>query len=109
MSLNERRQLRTSLEETLEVNQADRERIAENKTDFSGVRIACLGDSITAAANLEGEEGYQQYAYPARLKELLGAEEVYNLELAVLRSADIGQMHTWTVIRRFRRIRISLS
>ncbi|MDE6884020.1 MAG: hypothetical protein K2P48_12980 [Lachnospiraceae bacterium] len=79
MSLDARRLLRTSLEETLEVNQADRERIAENKTDFSGVKIACLGDSITAAANLEGEEGYQQYAYPARLKELLGAEEVYNL------------------------------
>ena len=101
MSLNERRQLRTSLEETLEVNQADRERIAENKTDFSGVRIACLGDSITAAANLEGEEGYQQYAYPARLKELLGAEEVYNLGIG---GSSIGRYRADAYVDRYQEI-----
>ena len=101
MSLNERRQLRTSLEETLEVNQADRERIAENKTDFSGVRIACLGDSITAAANLEGEEGYQQYAYPARLKELLGAEEVYNLGIG---GSSIGRYWADAYVDRYQEI-----
>ena len=43
------------------------------------MKIACLGDSITAAANLEEEEGYEQYAYPARMQALLGAQEVYNL------------------------------
>ncbi len=101
MSLNERRQLRTSLEETLEVNQADRERIAENKTDFSGIRIACLGDSITAAANLEGEEGYQQYAYPARLKELLGAEEVYNLGIG---GSSIGRYWADAYVDRYQEI-----
>ena len=101
MSLNERRQLRTSLEETLEVNQADRERIAENKTDFSGVRIACLGDSITAAANREGEEGYQQYAYPARLKELLGAEEVYNLGIG---GSSIGRYWADAYVDRYQEI-----
>ncbi len=79
MTLEERRQYRTSLEETLEVNQADRECLAECTLDFSGKKIACLGDSITAASNLDNLEDYQQYSYPARLKELLGAEEVTNL------------------------------
>ena len=79
MTLEERRQYRTSLEETLEVNQADRECLAESTIDFSGKKIACLGDSITAASNLDNLEDYQQYSYPARLKELLGAEEVTNL------------------------------
>ena len=79
MTLEERRQYRTSLEETLEVNQADRECLAESTLDFSGKKIACLGDSITAASNLDNLEDYQQYSYPARLKELLGAEEVPNL------------------------------
>ena len=79
MTLAERRLLRTSLEETWEVNQADQETIAGNTIDFSGCKIACLGDSLTAATNLDREENYQQYSYPARLKELLGAIEVYNL------------------------------
>ena len=79
MTLEERKELRTSYQETLEVNQADREWIAENQYDFSQTKIACLGDSITKAANLEDEENYEQYAYPARLQELLGAQEVYNL------------------------------
>ena len=79
MTLEERRQYRTSLEETLEVNQADRECLAESTIDFSGKKIACLGDSITAASNLDNLEDYQQYSYPTRLKELLGAEEVTNL------------------------------
>lgn len=101
MSLDERRLLRSSLEETLEVNQADRERIAENKTDFSQIRIACLGDSITAAANLEGEEGYQQYSYPARLKELLGAEEVYNLGIG---GSSIGRYWSDAYVDRYQEI-----
>lgn len=79
LTLEQRRLLRTSYEETLEVNQSDREWLAENTYDFSKLKIACLGDSITAAANLEEEENYQQYAYPARMQELLGAGEVYNL------------------------------
>lgn len=101
MSLEARRLLRTSLEETLEVNQADRERIAENKTDFSRMKIACLGDSITAAANLEGEEGYQQYAYPARLKELLGAQEVYNLGIG---GSSIGRYWSDAYVDRYQEI-----
>lgn len=101
MSLEARRLLRTSQEETLEVNQADRERIAENKKDFSGMKIACLGDSITAAANLEGEENYQSYSYPARLKELLGAEEVYNLGIG---GSSIGRYWSDAYVDRYQEI-----
>lgn len=101
MSLAARRLFRTSLEETLEVNQADRERIAENRKDFSELKIACLGDSITAAANLEGEEGYEQYSYPARLKELLGAEEVYNLGIG---GSSIGRYWSDAYVDRYQDI-----
>ena len=79
MTLEERRQLHTSTEETILINEKDRERIAESRIDFSGKKIACLGDSITEASNLDSEEDWKQYSYPAQLKELLGAEEVYNL------------------------------
>ncbi len=101
MSLAQRRELRTSLQETLEVNQSDRERIAENQYDFSGLKIACLGDSITAASNLKSEEGYQQYSYPARLKELLGAEEVYNLGIG---GSSIGRYWSDPYVERYREI-----
>lgn len=101
MTLEERRMLRSSLEETLEVNQSDRERIAENRRDFSGVKIACLGDSITAAANLENEENYMQYSYPARLKELLGAEEVYNLGIG---GSSIGRYWSDAYVDRYQNI-----
>ncbi len=101
MTLAQRRELRTSLQETLEVNQSDRERIAENRYDFSGLKIACLGDSITAASNLESEEGYQQYSYPARLKELLGAKEVYNLGIG---GSSIGRYWSDPYVERYREI-----
>lgn len=101
MNLEERKELRTSYQETLEVNQADRERIAENRYDFSGVKIACLGDSITAAANLEEEENYEQYAYPAKLQELLGAEEVYNLGIG---GSSIGRYWADAFVERYTQI-----
>lgn len=101
MSLAARRLLRSSLEETLEVNQADRERIAENKKDFSQMKIACLGDSITAAANLEEEEGYEQYAYPARMQALLGAQEVYNLGIG---GSSIGRYWADAYVDRYQEI-----
>ncbi|MDD6812260.1 MAG: SGNH/GDSL hydrolase family protein [Lachnospiraceae bacterium] len=101
MTLEERRLYRTSLEETLEVNQADREWIAESKYDFSQMKIACLGDSITAAANLEGEENYIQYSYPARLQELLGAQEVYNLGIG---GSSIGRYWSDAFVDRYKEI-----
>lgn len=101
MTLEERKELRTSYQETLEVNQADRERIAENQYDFSGVKIACLGDSITKAANLEDEENYEQYAYPAKLQELLGAQEVYNLGIG---GSSIGRYWADAFVDRYMEI-----
>ena len=101
MTLEERRQYRTSLEETLEVNQADRECLAESNLDFSGKKIACLGDSITAASNLDNLEDYQQYSYPARLKELLGAEEVTNLGIG---GSSIGRYWADAFVDRYQEI-----
>ncbi len=101
MGLEERKELRTSYQETLEVNQADRERIAENQYDFSEMKIACLGDSITAAANLESEENYEQYAYPAKLQELLGAKEVYNLGIG---GSSIGRYWADAFVERYTQI-----
>ena len=101
MTLAKRRLLRTSSEETIMVNQADREIIAGSAIDFSGLKIACLGDSITAAVNLEKEENYQQYAYPARLKELLGAEEVFNLGIG---GSSIGRYWSDAYVERYREI-----
>lgn len=101
MTLEERRQWRTSYQETMEVNQTDREWIAENQYDFSQMKIACLGDSITKAANLEDEENYEQYAYPARLQELLGAEEVYNLGIG---GSSIGRYWADAFVDRYTEI-----
>lgn len=101
MTLAERRLLRSSLEETWKVSREDRQRIAEKRTDFSGLKIACLGDSITAAANLVNEENYRQYAYPARLKELLDAEEVYNLGIG---GSSIGRYWADAYVDRYRDI-----
>jgi len=101
MTLEERKELRTSYQETLEVNQADREWIAENQYDFSQMKIACLGDSITKAVNLEDEENYEQYAYPARLQELLGAQEVYNLGIG---GSSIGRYWADAFVDRYMEI-----
>lgn len=101
MTLEERRQLHTSLEETMEVNREDLMRLAESSIDFSGKKIACLGDSITAASNLDSEEDYQQYSYPANLKELLGAEEVYNLGIG---GSSIGRYWADAFVDRYQDI-----
>lgn len=101
MTLEERRQLLTSTEETLLINEKDRERIAESRIDFSGKKIACLGDSITEASNLDAEENFQQYSYPAQLKELLGAEEVYNLGIG---GSSIGRYWADAFVDRYQEI-----
>lgn len=101
MTLEERRLWRTSYEETLEVNQSDREWIAENTYDFSQMKIACLGDSITAAANLEDEENYEQYSYPSKLQKLLGAEAVYNLGIG---GSSIGRYWADAFVDRYTEI-----
>lgn len=101
VTLAERRQIRSSFEETLLVNWEDQACLEERGVDFSGKKIACLGDSITAAANLEGEEDYLSYAYPALLKELLGAEEVYNLGIG---GSSIGRYWSDAFVERYTQI-----
>lgn len=101
MTLEARRAVSSSMDETLVVNREDRERISDSEIDFTGKKIACLGDSITAAANLESEEDYQQYAYPARLKELLDAEEVYNLGIG---GSSIGRYWADAFVERYQDI-----
>lgn len=78
-TLRERRLGQSSYMETVEWNEADQAVIGQSTLDFSNKKIACLGDSITQAANLENMEDYQQYSYPTKLVEILGAEEVVNL------------------------------
>lgn len=78
-TLRERRLEHSSYMETVEWNEADQVVIGQSTLDFSDKKIACLGDSITQAANLESMEDYQQYSYPTKLTEILGAEEVVNL------------------------------
>ncbi|MDE7359250.1 MAG: hypothetical protein K2N39_07485 [Lachnospiraceae bacterium] len=101
ITLAQRRQIRRSMEETLLENWEDQACLEERGVDFSGKKIACLGDSITAAANLEGEEGYLSYAYPSVLKELLGAEEVYNLGVG---GSSIGRYWSDAFVERYTQI-----
>lgn len=68
-----------SYEETIQINKADKEIIAGNSIDFSDVKIACLGDSVTAASNLDKLENYESMSYPAQLCKILNAGEVVNL------------------------------
>ena len=98
ITLEERRQIRSSLEETFVVNEEDQICLENRRTDFSGKKIACLGDSITAAANLEDEENYLSYAYPAVLGEILGAEEVYNLGIG---GSSIGRYWADAFVERY--------
>lgn len=72
MSLEDRAAIRSSYDETMALNVGDKEIINNSTLDFSNMKIACLGDSITEGAN-------GATPYPAFLKEILGAEEVINL------------------------------
>lgn len=101
ITLAQRRQIRGSLEETLLVNWEDQACLEERCVDFSGKKIACLGDSITAAANLEKEEGYPACSYPSVLKEILGAEEVYNLGIG---GSSIGRYWSDAFVERYTQI-----
>ena len=72
-------QICASYEETIRINKADKQLITDNEIDFSEIKIACLGDSITAATNLAETEDYEKSSYPYQLGEILGAKEVVNL------------------------------
>ena len=100
-TLEERRQIRSSLEETLLANREDRLYLEQSLPDFSGKKIACLGDSITAAANLEDQENYPDCSYPSVLKDILGVEEVYNLGIG---GSSIGRYWADAFVDRYEEI-----
>lgn len=100
-SLIERRKIRGSYMETQMQNHMDQEIIAGSDYDFSDISIACLGDSITQASNLENLEDYQQYAYPEKLKEILGAESVTNLGIG---GSSIGRYWENAFVDRYQEI-----
>lgn len=101
LTLQERREKTTSYIETQIVNEKDKQIIADSRIDFSDVKIACLGDSITAATNLEKMENYQQYSYPAKLGALLNAETVYNLGIG---GSSVGRYWENAFVDRYREI-----
>ena len=101
LTLLERRKIRGSYMETRMQNKSDQELIAQRPVDFSEVSIACLGDSITEAANLSDQENYKQYAYPARLKEQLGARNVTNLGIG---GSSIGRYWENAFVDRYKEI-----
>lgn len=64
--------IRSSFDETVALNLEDKNVIKNSKIDFSNMKIACLGDSITQGVG-------DAKPYPEYLKEILGAKEVLNL------------------------------
>lgn len=100
-TLRERRLESSSYMETVEWNEADQVVIGQSILDFSDKKIACLGDSITQAANLENMEDYQQYSYPTKLAEILGAKEVVNLGIG---GSSIGRYWQDAYVERYREI-----
>lgn len=100
-TLLEKRKIRGSYIETRQQNGIDKKAISENEFDFSEISIACLGDSITEAANLSDMENYQQYSYPTKLKDLLGAESVVNLGIG---GSSIGRYWDQAFVDRYQEI-----
>lgn len=100
-TLLEKRKIRGSYAETVLQSRLDQEIIKNSRANFTGKRIACLGDSITAATNLDNMEDYQQYSYPAYLKEILGAEHVENLGIG---GSSIGRYWENAFVDRYRDI-----
>lgn len=87
LSLAERQTLMTSYAETMAVNALDKKIIAANTVDFSDVKIAFLGDSITQGAGLE-KVGVESNVYCSVVKRALNVKEVYRLGIG---GAGIGR------------------
>lgn len=90
-----------SYEDTIKINHEDKKIIADSRLDFSDKKIVCLGDSITAAANLENIENYEQMSYPGQLGQILGAGEVVNLGIG---GSSIGRYWSDAFVDRYREI-----
>lgn len=94
-------EISASYEATIRANREDKKTIAESSIDFSGKKIACLGDSITAATNLEGQENYEEMSYPYQLGEIVNAGEVVNLGIG---GSSIGRYWENAFVDRYREI-----
>ena len=101
LTLKEKRQIMGSYQQTLLVNEADKEIIENSDLDFSDIKIACLGDSITAASNLDSEDNYQQYSYPTQLDHILGAASITNLGIG---GSSIGRYWDNAFVDRYQAI-----
>lgn len=97
----QKKEICASYEETIRQNSLDKEIISANTIDFSEIKIACLGDSITAGTNLSGEENYEEMTYPYRLGQLLQAETVVNLGIG---GSSIGRYWSDPFVDRYREI-----
>lgn len=94
------RQKLTSREITERENAYDKKILQAQPYDFSEVTIACLGDSITEGIN--GATGQADgLTYPQVLKEVLGAEEVYNLGIG---GSTIGDYWAAAMVNRYMEI-----
>ena len=97
----EEREICASYENTMKINRQDKKIIADSEVDFSDCKITCLGDSITAASNLDTIENYQSMSYPSQLGEILGAEEVVNLGIG---GSSIGRYWENAFVDRYQEI-----
>ena len=101
LTLKERQEAMSSHKQTMRANEQDRKTISENDIDFSEIKIACLGDSITQAVNLDTLDHYQELAWPHVLKEALGAGEVVNLGIG---GSSIGRYWADAFVDRYTEI-----
>ena len=101
LTLEERQEAMSSHKQTMRANEQDRKTISENDIDFSEIKIACLGDSITQAVNLDTLDHYQELAWPHVLQEALGAEKVVNLGIG---GSSIGRYWADAFVDRYTEI-----
>ena len=97
----EEREICASYENTMKISRQDKKIIADSEVDFSDCKITCLGDSITAASNLDTIENYQSMSYPSQLGEILDAEEVVNLGIG---GSSIGRYWENAFVDRYQEI-----
>lgn len=96
-TLEEKMAERSSYEETLATNAFDKKVIENSTIDFSDVKIAILGDSLTTAANLDEEEQIK-YSFPVVLEEILGCKEILNMGIggsSVSRAGHNPMVERW--------------
>lgn len=101
LTLKERQKGMSSHKQTMMANEQDRKTISGNDIDFSEIKIACLGDSITQAVNLDTLENYQELAWPNVLKEALGVGKVVNLGIG---GSSIGRYWADAFVDRYTEI-----